>query len=130
MSTLYNPENLAINTEVIKVQNFGGLVATEVGGTPLKMVYDNLGRIEGYAKQSAPEVIIPESDIIWEDPNEDVIAVLCDKDFLVEVETEPYNVLAAPYNARGRYQVYWASKAGIGINIDIHKNFVVFKKAQ
>lgn len=130
LSTLYNPENLAINTEVIKVQNFGGLVATEAGGTPLKMVYDNLGRIEGYAKQSAPEVIINESDIIWEDPNEDVIAVLCDKDFLVEIETEPYNVLAAPYNARGRYQVYWASKAGIGINIDIHKNFVVFKKAK
>lgn len=131
LSSLYNPENLALNikeSNVIKVADFGGLVAQDGSGNNLVRIEDSMGRLTGYAEAATPTVPYT-GTINWADPNEDVIAVLCDKEFLVETETEAYNILAAPYNARGRYQTFWASKAGIGMNIDVHKNFVVIRKA-
>lgn len=116
----FNPENLSIGIDQIEVQNFGGLepYSDAKFTTPVVPHYGKLGEQDGWTTSSAPEVIIPDSQIFWKDPHEDVLALILQKGIIFENIQNPYEVQTAGYNPRGRYITYFANVANNSIVID------------
>ena len=61
------------------------------------------------------------------DPNADVIGIIADKDFIFEVDQNPYSVYGM-YNPANMCTTYWANKPNVGFHNDRQKNLVVIKK--
>lgn len=90
-------------------------------------VYGPLGDEIGFATtEGATTATLTEDEVYWQDPNEDVLAILADKGVVFETVQNPYEVIPI-YNPRGRYMNYWASSPNNGIHWDYFYNYVVFK---
>ena len=132
LASAFNPNQIGLpeNINIMEVANFGGLKPFQDEGftTPLYPVYDKLGHIIGYNTQADQEVVtVQEENVHWQDPNEDVVAVLMDKGAIFTSTQNPYNVRPI-INPRGLYTNYWASAVGNTVACDPLFNFVVFKK--
>ena len=116
----YNPEDISIPLEQIEVQNFGGLEPYSDANftTPVNPHFGPLGEQDGWTTSSAPEVIIPDNQIYWKDPHEDILAMVVQKGIIFENQQNPYEVQTAGYNPRGRYITYFANVANNSIVID------------
>lgn len=125
---VYNPDRLNLNVDIIEVPNFGGLKPTSDGTTPVYPVYDEFGAVIGFSTTAgATSVTISIEDVVWVDPNADVIAMLADKGMLFEGIQNNYEVRPIQ-NPAGLYTNYWASAPGNFIGWDPIFNFVTFTR--
>ena len=147
----FNPDRLSLPYEIKELQDFGGLKpyvtissvktyvtecydsnGTEVGyvvGTPDGAAYKKANG-KWYVKVSTVETeCYMDKDVSWEDPNEDVLAILIQKGAIFENAQNPYVVRPA-VNPAGLYTNYWASRPNNGINFDYYYTMVVFRKPQ
>lgn len=128
----FNPEELSLGIDVVEVPNFGGMIPYSDAEftTRVYPVYGTLGEVTGYAlNEGATTATLDKYNIYWQDPNEDVIAILADKGVVFETVQNPYEVIPI-YNPRGRYTNYWASSPNNGLHYDYYYNYVVFKAEQ
>lgn len=123
----FNDVILKNGVSKVYVENFGGLKATDTNGTELTPVYDSEGRNTHTFEDEATGTTYTEDEVIWKDPNEDILAVICDKDIMKVIEQEGY-ITEAIYNPRTRQTNLWASEANVGFIYDRQKNIVVIKK--
>ena len=129
-----HPENLSLPTEVLEVENFGGLIPYQKpdgDGEPSVKVYPvynaSTGEQIGWnTEEGAAVANITDEDVVYVDPNKDVIAVVAQKGLIFENIQNPYEVRAI-YNPRGLYTNYWASSPNNAINVDPYYNMVVLK---
>lgn len=132
LASAFNPNQIGLpeNIKIMEVANFGGLKPFQDAGftTALYPVYDKLGHIIGYnTAENQETVTVQEENVYWQDPNEDVVAVLMDKGAIFTSTQNPYNVRPI-INPRGLYTNYWASAVGNTVACDPLFNFIVFKK--
>lgn len=147
----FNPDRLSLPYEIKELQDFGGLkpyVTIETVKTYVTECYDSNGTEVGYVvgtpdgaaykkangkwyvKISTVETeCYMDKDVSWEDPNEDVLAILIQKGAIFENAQNPYVVRPA-VNPAGLYTNYWASRPNNGINFDYYYTMVVFRKPQ
>jgi len=119
-----HPENLSLPVDTIELQNFGGLQA-KGGNANLYPLYDANGEQTGWtATEGGTEAYT--GDVTYDDPNKDVIGIICQKGLIFENKQNPY-VVSPIYNPRGLYTNYWASSANNAINVDPFYNMVVIK---
>lgn len=126
-ATIFNADRLNMDTVFIEVPHFGGLIPQNADGQTLVTLFDELGAEIGFADPDAPTVKIPDTDVVWVDPNEDVIAIVADKGVIFHAQQNPYTVEPIR-NPRGLYTNYWASSPGNSIHYDALYNFVVIRK--
>lgn len=147
----FNPDRLSLPYEIKELQDFGGLKpyvtiesvktyvtecydsnGTEVGyvvGTPDGAAYKKANG-KWYVKVSTVETeCYMDKDVSWEDPNENILAILIQKGAIFENAQNPYVVRPA-VNPAGLYTNYWASRPNNGINFDYFYTMVVFRKPQ
>lgn len=88
------------------LDNFGGLIPTDSDGNELTVTYDALGAVNGYTKTvDSTTTPVAEDDVVWKDPNADVLAVIAAPDtFGMALRKQNYNPI---YNPRGEYVNYW-----------------------
>ena len=125
----FNDVVLKNGVKKVYVENFGGLkpyITVENVKVDLDPVYDNEGRVT-HTYKDASDKVYAESQISWEDPNEDILAVICDKDIMKMIEQEGY-IVESIYNPRTRQTNFWASEANVSFIYDRQKNCVVVKK--
>ena len=147
----FNPDRLSLPYEIKELQDFGGLkpyVTIETVKTYVTECYDSNGTEVGYVvgtpdgaaykkangkwyvKISTVETeCYMDKDVSWEDPNEDILAILIQKGAIFENAQNPYVVRPA-VNPAGLYTNYWASRPNNGINFDYFYTMVVFRKPQ
>lgn len=128
----FNDVVLKNGVDKVYVENFGGLkpyVTIEGTKTYVSAVKDNEGRNTNTYKAEGSDTIYTESQIEWEDPNEDVLAVIADKDIMFTIEQEGL-VVEPYYNQRTRATTFWFSEANIGFHFDKQKDIIVIKKKQ
>ena len=141
----FNPDKLSTGLDIIEVDNFGGLVPYVLSGTThvaQQPVYYSSGEVAGYIDASvtvngpvfksgnqwlvnvtsgattADTTYNAESALDgWDDPNEDVIAIIAQKGLVFENKQNPYEV-SPIYNPRGLYRNYWASSPNNAIVVD------------
>lgn len=148
----FNPDRLSLPYEIKELQDFGGLkpyVTIESVKTYVTECYDSNGTEVGYVvgtpdgaayKKSNGKWYVKistvetecymDKDVSWEDPNEDILAILIQKGAIFENIQNPYIVMTTPPNAAGLYTNYWASRPNNGINFDYYYTMVVFRKPQ
>ena len=129
LESAFNKEELNMDLEHIVVPNFGGLVPTQDGTleTTLYMVYDNDGRpTDTYTTDEAGTTPY-EGDVVWYDPNADVIGFIAEKGLFFIDDQNAYSVEGI-HNPAGMYVTYWANKPNVGFHYDMYKNVVVIKK--
>lgn len=119
----FNPETLTIPFAVKEVENFGGLhdpyVMIEGVKTPVYDVYDDNGEHIGYSTtEGATEATYDDDDVDWEDPNENILAVIAQKGLIFEASQNPLQILPAPYNVAGLYQNYHMTRPNTIIAYD------------
>lgn len=130
ISRLNSMEDMSLPIDIVKVPDFGGLVAkydSDGAGTLVaaKPKYDTLGVRTGWTKADGTTAL-QESDIVWVDTNEKIQAVIADKGLIFESVQNPYTVEPAR-NARGLYTNYWASSPNNAISVDRYKNLVTIE---
>lgn len=148
----FNPDRLSLPFEVKEVESFGGLIPKNASDADMQVVYDSIGEVRGYIDASATinapafydkannrwlvnitsggstaDTTFPAEPDHWEDPNEDVLAVLIQKGAIFENAQNPYTVRPIQ-NPRCLYTNYWASRPNNGINFDYYYTVVVFRK--
>lgn len=132
MNALNAPGNMSIPFSTHPIENFGGMIpvyATGDDSTDVYPVYDTLGTNVGWAtEEDATTATYTDNQISWVDPNADVLAVIAQRGLILENTQNPYQVIPAPYNARGLYQNYWASRPNTGIVTDYYRNMIVIRK--
>lgn len=129
-----HPENLSLPIPVVEVENFGGLIPYQKpldGAEPSTKVYPvynaSTGEQIGWSTEEGAAVAdVTEDNVVYVDPNKDVIAVVAQKGLIFENIQNPYEVRAI-YNPRGLYTNYWASSPNNAINVDPYYNMVVLK---
>lgn len=123
----YNRDVLNLPIDVIEVPSFGGLVPKYNDATVYEH-YDTLGARDGWSttEGGALDPDITDADITYEDPNENVYAMLADKGAVFETMANPY-VVEPIRNPRGLYTNYWASAPNNGIHYDPLYSVVVFE---
>lgn len=147
---LNNKEDAETGIRMVKINNFGGLVPQDANNGNLQMVYGKNGDVMGYIDANATvngpaefkngqwvvnitsagvtaDTTFPTEPDHWNDPNSDVIGIICDYRFLEIDESNPY-ILRVHQNDRGLYDNYFAHKPGDGIHYRSDRNFVVIKK--
>lgn len=132
----FNPDRLSIPFEVHEVQNFGGLIPyyTDENNQDYRMypMYSSVtGEMIGYSLtegKTGTTADFAESDIWFQDPNADVLAVVAQKGLLFENIQNPYSVVPAPYNPAGLYTTYWASSPNNAIVTDYTYGLVLILK--
>lgn len=125
---VFNPDRLNLNVDIIEVPHFGGLKPTSDGSTAIYPVYDEFGVVTGYASSDiATTATINIDNVVWVDPNADVIAMLADKGMIFEGIQNNYEVRPIQ-NPAGLYTNYWASAPGNFIGWDPVFNFVTFTR--
>lgn len=145
--------------EILEVQDFGGLRPYMNGADNtkeyLQPIYDKNGEQVAYVDASVTvngpatyqaatgkwivnitsggttadtndTVVTPDG---FEDPNSDVLAIICKKGLLFENRQNPYEVRPI-MNPRGLYTNYWASSPNNAINIDPLYTMVVIRGVQ
>lgn len=130
LSSAFHADKLNLNINVEEVPDFGGLVPSKDGtlANQVYIVYDELGRpTDAYTEDAAGETPYT-GNIVYYDPNADVIGMIAEHGLLFIDDQNPYEVSAAPYNAAGRYVTYWPSKPNVGFHFDPQKILVVLKK--
>ena len=147
----FNPDRLSLPYEIKELQDFGGLkpyVTIESVKTYVTECYDSNGTEVGYVvgtpdgaaykksngkwyvKVSTVETeCYMDKDVSWEDPNEDILAILIQKGAIFENVQNPY-VVKPIENPAGLYKNFWASKPNNAINFDYFYAMVVFRKPQ
>lgn len=126
----FNPDQLSLPIDIIEVPNFGGLrpFKEKTFTTPLYEVYNDLGEVIGYAETEGATTVTVETDAVhWQDPNEDVIAIIADKGAVFESMQNGYEVEPIR-NPRGRYTNYWASSPNNTIAFDPLYTFITISK--
>ena len=131
----FNPDRLSIPFEVHEVQNFGGLVPyyTDENQQNYRMypMYSSVtGEMIGYSLtegKTGTTADFAESDIWFQDPNADILAVVAQKGLIFENIQNPYSVVPAPYNPAGLYTTYWASSPNNAIVTDYTYGLIVVK---
>lgn len=150
----FNLEKLSIPvSNIIEVDNFGGLTPYVTSGetqVALQPIYDKNGEqvayvdasvtVNDYATFNNGKWVVnitsggtttDTNDTYTEvdgynDPNADVLAVICQRGLLFENRQNPYEVRPI-YNPRGLYQNYWASSPNNSIVIDPYYTMVVVR---
>lgn len=127
----FNKDDLKTGIEMVKINNFGGLVPTKDGtlATKLNIKYDKNDSVIGYTETVGGEEVDYTGTVKWYDPNANVIGIVCDYRFLEIDESNPY-ILRVHQNDRGLYDNYFAHKPGDGIHYRSDRNFVVIKAVQ
>lgn len=122
-----NPENLSLPIEVVEVDNFGGLkpfYMKEGVKTYLYPVYDSrLGEQIGWAETEDATEALEDVEAEYEDPNEDILAIVAQRGVIFENKQNPYEVRPIQ-NPRGLYTNYWASSPNNAINYDHFYNLI------
>ena len=148
----YNPEDLTIPFTIKEIENFGGLVPKDANDDTMQEVYDQFGAVIGYIdaaatvngaafKNSAGQWLVnitsggttadttfPFEPDHWEDPNEDIIAVIAQKGCIFKNIQNGLIVRPAPYNSAGLYQDIWMSSPNNAIVCDPLYAMIVIKK--
>ena len=137
LASAFNPDKIGVDINIMPVPNFGGLKAYQTYNagtmqyeTPLFPVYDSLGTQIGYntvADQTT--VTVQNENVKWEDPNDDVIAILIDKGAIFTALQNGYTVQPTPYNPRGMYTNLFANSPNNFVACDHLYNCVVFKQS-
>lgn len=128
----FNPDRLTLPWEIIEVQDFGGMVPyvlNDDGSTHDQVypVYDEFGARTGWATtQNATEADVTK-EVSYDDPNENVIAVVAQRGLIFENAQNPYTVTPI-YNPRGMYQNYWANRPANGIVVDPYYDLIIVTK--
>ena len=92
-------------------------------------IYDKLGAVIGYDTNEAATVpTYTEDDVVWLDPNKDVIAVIADKGCVFTSKQNGYTVEPIR-NPRGLYNNFFANSPNNTIAYDPLYNFVIIKKS-
>lgn len=136
----FNPDRLSLPYEVHEVEDFGGLVPKDASDNTLIEAYNSIGESVGYVASGTTGVatwdatnsvwkignvtVAAEPDH-WDDPNEDVLAVLIQKGAIFENSQNPY-IVKAIENPRGLYMNYWASRPNNGLNYDHYYTLIAF----
>lgn len=153
----FNPETLSIPMEMREVQNFGGLKPYVLSGQThayVQPIYDENGEQVAYVDANVtvngPAHLVNGKWVVnvtaggttadtndtyieseldgWDDPNEDILAVIAQKGIIFENIQNPYNVVPAPYNPAGLYTTYWASSPNNAIVFDYLYGCIVVRK--
>ena len=129
MESAINKDTLNMDIERVVVPDFGGLVPTTDGTltNKLYMKYDTQGRPLDEFTTDAEGTHDYTGDVVWYDPNEDVIGIIAEKGLLFIDDQNPYTVEGIR-NPAGMYVTYWANKPNVGFHYDMYKNCVVIKK--
>jgi hypothetical protein len=92
-------------------------------------IYDDLGvKVATAFVTSGTTYYIPNEVTKYDDPNEDVLAVIADKGYIFENTQNPYQVEPIR-NPRGLYTNFWASSPNNGIVVDHLYNVVTISEA-
>lgn len=125
-------ENLTLPFNIIEVENFGGMkpFADAAFTTPVYPVYDaESGEQIGFSEtEGATIATYTEDDIYWQDPNENVLAIVCDKEVIFHVQHNPFRIMAAPYNVAGLYITQHATCPNNMIKYDALYPFITISK--
>lgn len=128
LSNTFNMDQLQLGVDFITVENFGGLIpfTDDTFTTRLYEVYDAMGTMIGFdTTEGSTTVTVPEGDAVYQDPNEDTVALLADTGIIFNTINNPYRVEPIR-NPRGLYTNYWASSPNNAINYDHLMNIVTF----
>ena len=132
LANAYNQERLQLPIDVIEVPHFGGLkpqVNISSTLTDVYPIYNKLGEVIGYDTNENAEVpTYTEDDVVWFDPNKDVIAVIADKGCVFTSKQNGYTVEPIR-NPRGLYNNFFANSPNNTIAYDPLYNFVIIKKS-
>lgn len=99
--------------------------------TIVKDIYNELGEKVAFAFTNTTETVaiyIPTDVAHYDDPNNDLLAVIADKGYIFENIQNPYQVEPIR-NPRGLYTNYWASSPNNGIVVDHLYNVVTISKS-
>ena len=126
-----NPENLSLPLPIVEVENFGGLIPYQKPsgeGEPTTKVYPvyntSTGEQIGWnTAQNQSTANVEDDEVVYVDPNKDVLAIVVQKGLIFENIQNPYEVRPI-YNPRGLYTNYWASSPNNAINVDPYYNMV------
>lgn len=126
-----NPENLSLPLPIVEVENFGGLIPYQKpagDGTPTTRVYPvyntSTGEQIGWnTAENQSTTNVEDDEVVYVDPNKDVLAIVVQKGLIFENIQNPYEVRPI-YNPRGLYTNYWASSPNNAINVDPYYNMV------
>lgn len=93
-------------------------------------IYDNFGTkvATAFWNPSVGQVYVPCEYATYDDPNEDLLAVIADKGYIFENVQNPYQVEPIR-NPRGLYTNFWASSPNNGIVVDHLYNIVTIAKS-
>ena len=129
----FNPGELSLPFDIIEVPHFGGLVPgimVQDTFTEVYPVYNKVGEEIGFntsANQTTANV--DPDDLVYQDPNEDVLGILADKGAVFYSQQNGYEVESIR-NPRGRYTNYWASSPNNTIAYDPLYTFIELDYAE
>lgn len=72
---------------------------------------------------------VTDKDVIWVDPNSDILAVIVQRGAIFENAQNPYTVEVIR-NPRGMYDNYFANRPGTAIVYDFYRGMIVIRKPQ
>lgn len=132
MAYVFGPEYLQFPIKVKSVPNFGGIkhyaATDEEFENELVPVVDTYGAFTGYYSADGTTTgQIAEAETVEVDPNEDVLAVICQKGVIFELiqnEMRPRAIM----NPRGEYQNTFFNQMNNGINYNHFKNLITISK--
>lgn len=145
----YNPDDLAIPFGIKEVENFGGLIPKDEDDTTMQEAYDRFGAQVGFIGANVTPtgpayktsngtyevptgqgaVAVSAEPDHYEDPNEDILAIVAQKGIVFESIQNPYEVRPI-YNPRGLYENFWASSPNNTIAYDPLYAVIVIRKGQ
>lgn len=128
----FHPDELNSGVEIHEIDNFGGITYTYTSASVIEPApayphYDEFGAQDGWSASEGGDLIEGEFELQTVDPNEDVLAIVCQKGLVFENRQNGYMVNPI-YNPRGLYTNYWASVVNNAINVDKNYNMVVIKR--
>lgn len=128
----FQDQYLGFPFEIVEVPHFGGLEPYSDADftTPLFPVYDSLGIMIGWnTVADSTTVTVEDGAQYYKDPNENVIAIICDQGWLFETVTNEVRSDSI-WNPRGLYMNTFLAQPNYYTSIDSQKNIVVFSVVQ
>ncbi len=126
----YNVDQLGLPIEVRECMHFGGLQPTADGTTPLYPVYDKWASLIGFnTEENETTVTVQEEDVIWVDPNPNVIGMIIEKGAIVYNDANPMEIPTVR-NELGMFTNLIANKPGCSMNYDPDYNVVVIVNSE
>lgn len=124
---------LDIPFTIIEVADFGGIQHYIMNDGTKQVLYPHydakLGNVDGWATSEGGEKVynLNDKNILVEDLDANVLAVVAQKGLIFEDIKEPYQVQPI-YNPRGMYNNYWANAANNMIRYDANYTCVTISK--